>query len=30
MKQAFNVKEYSKIREEAKNYFFNKKTGDQD
>jgi len=30
MKQAFNVKEYSKIREEAKQHFLNKKTGDQD
>jgi hypothetical protein len=30
MKQAFNVKEYSKIREEAKQHFLNKKTGDPD
>src|SRR5580692_12944698 len=30
MKQAFNVKEYSKIREEAKQHFLNKKTGDRD
>ena len=30
MKHTFNVKEYSKIREEAKQHFLNKKTGDQD
>jgi hypothetical protein len=30
MKQNFNVKEYSKIREEAKQHFLSKKTGDQD